>query len=189
MVEERKFYIFAVLVLAVSLSITLIFNNNSLTGYATSDSQVGNLSASVQTYMACTWSDSTLNVDFGSLLNPGTSDIEATQNDILAPGTGYNVTVSPISTSEANITILGNDLIDGANIIGIGNVTYAVSSTDANDAAMIAANSVSITTEAVNIDSGVSPGTTEHHRFWLDIPTGVVAGNYVGNYTIECTEA
>lgn len=147
------------------------------------------MSASVQTYMACTWSDSTLNVDFGSLLNPGTNDIEATDNDVLSPGTGYNVTVSSLSTSNANITILGNDLIDGANNIGVGNVTYASSSSSASDAGMVAGSSTPITGAAVNVDSGVSPGTTEHMRFWLDIPTGIVAGDYVGNYTIECTEA
>lgn len=182
-------YFIGFVIVAIAVSVFFIVDNSKLTGHATTDSQVGNLTASVQTYMACTWSDSSLNVDFGSLLNPGTNNIDATENYIQVNGTGYNVTVSPLTTALANITIVGNDLVDAAKVIGIDNVTYAVNSSDNDGANMIPGSSVPITGAATNIDSDVSPGTTEHYRFWLDVPTGTVAGNYVGNYTIECKEA
>ena len=157
-------------------------------GFATTDSQVGNLSASVQTYVACTWSDSSLDVDFGSLLNPGTDDINATDNYILSPGTGYNVTVDPLTTSDVNITISGEDLIDGSNFIGIGNITYAYGVTN-NDAGMVPSNSTSITGSSAVMAPSVASGSDIHYRFWLDIPSSTVAGSYVGNYTIQCEEA
>lgn len=173
----------------IALLIFIFTSGVDLTGHATNDAQVGNLSASVQTYIACTWSSDSLDVDFGSLLNPGTNNINATGNDLMAPGTSYNVTVSPLTTSTVNVTISGNDLIDGANVLGVGNVTWVASSTSATDVAMIEGNSIAMTGSPTNIASDAASGSTNHYRFWLDIPSSIVAGNYVGNYTINCQEA
>lgn len=189
---ERKnlHYLLGLLIVAVGMFVFGGVANFATTGYATSDSQVGNLSASIQTYMACTWSNPTLDADFGTMLNPGTDDINATENYALAgSGTGYNVTVSGLSTSNANITISGNDLVDGGNVIGIGNVTWQASLNANNDAAMVPAGSTPISGAENNIASDVNPTNTSHFRFWLDVPGTTVAGNYVGNYTIVCKEA
>jgi len=187
--RTRIYYIIIGLLLVVALLIFTFSSNTDLTGYAITDSQVGNLSAGVQTYMACVWSTPTLNIDFGNSLNPGASDINGTDNYAMSPGTGYNVTVSGLSTANANITILGNDLIDGANIIGVGNITWQASTTSATDAALVPAGSNSITGAAVDIAANIAPSSATYYRFWMDVPSSSVAGNYIGNYTIECGEA
>lgn len=178
----------SVLILAVLLIVSF-FSNESLTGHATVDSQVGNLSADVQTYVACTWSAASLAVDFGSLLNPGTDDINATENDMLSPGTGYNVTVDSLTTSNVNITISGNDLADGGNVIAVGNITWAANETDSDGINLVPGSSTSLTSSDVNLASDIAPDNTAHYRFWLDIPSQIVAGNYEGNYTMTCEEA
>lgn len=185
-----KYRIVAISFIAVAFALVMFtLSDSTMTGDATYDSHVGNLSASVQTYVACTWSADSLNVDFGNLLNPGTSDINATENYALSPGTGYNVTVDPLTTSNVDVIISGNDLIDGANVLGVGNVTWAANSTDSDGANMIPADSVSLTNGGENLATAEPSGSSVHYRFWLDIPNGVVAGNYVGNYTIQCQEA
>jgi hypothetical protein len=186
LVKNAVFILGIIMIIVGAVS---IFVGTKNTGFATSDSQVGNLSASVQTYIACTWSNSALAVDFGPSLNPGENDIEATENDALVNGTGYNVTVDPLTTSNVNISISGNDLVDGGNSIGIGNITFDSSTADADDAGMVAAGSTPVTTSAQIVQSDVASGTTAYYRFWLDVPTGTVAGSYEGNYTIQCEQA
>lgn len=184
-----KTYYFVIGFLSIAFLAFFFFSGTDLTGYATSDSQVGNLSAGVQTYMACVWSTPTLNIDFGTALNPGTNDINGTDNYVMSPGTGYNVSVSGLSTASADITILGNDLIDGANVIGVGNITWQASAVSATDASLVPAGSNPITTSAIDIATGITPGSATYYRFWMDVPADSVAGNYIGNYTIECGEA
>lgn len=181
-------------VLALALAFGAYFalsstSNVQITGLATTDSQLGNLSASVQTYVACTWSTATLAVDFGSLLNPGENDINATDNNATSPGTGYNVTSSALSTSDVNVTILGNDLVDGSNTIAVGNITWAANETDSDGSNLVPGSSTSITGSAVNVAADLTPDSTVYYRFWMDIPASSVAGTYEGNYTIECTGA
>jgi len=189
MTMGRKSIYYISIGIFIALIIFIFSSGSDLTGHATSDSQVGNLSAGVQTYMACVWSSPTLNIDFGNSLNPGTSDINGTDNYIMSPGTGYNVTVSGISTSNANITILGNDLVDGANVIGVGNITWQASTTSNIDAALVPTGSNPITGAVVDIATNIAPSSATYYRFWMDVPSDSVAGNYVGNYTIECKEA
>lgn len=164
-----------------------------ITGYATTDFQLGNLTVGVQTYIACTWSSSTLNVSFGTSLDPGSTGVNASQNYIMdgSPnnGTGYNVTVDVLSTAAADMTITGDDLIYSGNVLGIGNVSYASNSTDFNGTNMIYSGSTNITGSPVDIITNEAVGSTAWYRLWIDLPAGVVAGNYVGNYTIQCEEA
>lgn len=188
--EKNKGSVYYAIVGVFVLSILafFFFSGSDLTGYATTDSQVGNLSAGVQTYMACVWSSNTLDIDFGNSLNPGTNDYNGTDNYLLSPGTGYNVSVSGLSTSNADIKISGNDMVDGGNVIEIGNITYQEAST-ATDAGLVPAGSTPITGTPTNVATGIAPSTATYYRFWMDIPAESVAGNYVGNYTIECGEA
>lgn len=165
----------------------VLFLPVDFTGYATTDAQTGNLTVGVQTYMACTWSNPAITVDFGSSLDPGTNDINASANNMGAD-TGYNITVSALSTASADITISGNDLIDGANIILVENVTYQTGTT-ASDAAMVPSGSASINETAMEMFINKAPGTVNHYRMWIDIPSEVVAGSYQGNYTLTCAQA
>lgn len=179
----------AVLALALAFGAYFAFSaspNVQMTGLATVDSQLGNLTAAVQTYIACTWSTATLDVDFGTSLNPGDSDLNATDNNLTNPGTGYNVTVSDLSTDNVDVTILGDNLVDGANDILVGNVTWALNDTDADGANLVAVGSTALTGAGVDMATAIAPDTPLFYRFWLDIPSSTVAGNYVGNYTIQC---
>lgn len=160
-----------------------------ITGFVASDSQLGNLSVGVQTYMVCVWSSVTLNVSFGTSLNPGQNDTNATANyNQVGDGTGYNVTVDILSTSNADISITGNNLTDGANIINIQNVTWQSNSTAANGTNMVPAGSTSVNSSEVDISFNEPTNSTVWYRLWLDIPDNTVAGNYVGNYTLKCEE-
>ena len=181
------FFSFLTLVV-VFLILYYVPNQSVFTGHATTDAQSGNLSASVQTYVSCSWSSSSLDVDFGSLLNPGDEDVNATGNN-MGGSTEYNVSVGALTTSDINITISGNDLVDGGNVIAVGNITWAANETDANGANLVPASSTSLTESSVILASYVPSEDTVHYRFWLDVPLGSVAGNYVGNYTMQCEEA
>ncbi len=182
--------VLAVVVLALGIYYVSYSKQPSVTGFATSNSQLGNLSVGVQTYMACTWSAATLNVSFGTSLNPGTNDTNATANyNQAGEGSGYNVTVDSLSTSAANITILGNDLCSGANLIEVGNVTYQSNSTNLSGDNMVPSGSTAITDSAVVMIQDEPIDSTAWYRLWLDIPIDTVAGDYVGNYTLQCEEA
>lgn len=191
--KTKYFFVFSILffVFLFGFLFNYFSDNSKISGYATTDSQVGNLSVGVETYMACTWSDDALNVSFGESLDPGTNDINATENYGLVNGTKYNVTVSALSTDNADVTISGNDLVDGANNIAIGNVTWVSNTTSSDGANMVPGSSTSITGSPVDIATGVSSDGSGvvHYRFWLDLPSGAVAGTYVGNYTLTCEQA
>jgi len=174
-------------------------NEDLLTGYTVS-SQVGNLSATVATYIACTWSNAALNVTFNGTLNPGDTDKNASRNfyevfalDSNGPRhTSYNVTIDTLSNVAGNITIKGLDLISGSNAIGIGNVTWISNSTIGNATNMIPSNSIALATDydtTNKVGSSVAVGSSVHYRFWIDIPSAQVAGNYIGNYTMQCAQA
>ena len=162
-----------------------------ITGMATS--QVGNLTVGVTTYISCVWSDAALDVSFGTNLDPGTNDISATNNSVGDENnTLYNVTVDVFSNVNGNITIKGANLVSGANTISVGNVTWASNTTDANGTNMVAGNSIALTTsyDTANPIAADEPiGSTVWYRFWLDIPSGTISGNYVGNYTMQCQQA
>jgi hypothetical protein len=164
------------------------------TGFATTSSQVGNLSVGVETYMACTWSNDALNVSFGQNQDPGNNGTNATGNyniTVWDPnnGTTYNVTLADINTANADLEILGADLYSGANFFLVENVSYDTNATNASGINMIYENSVAITNSYVDMETNQAAGTDIHFRFWLDVPIGTVAGTYVGNYTQRCSEA
>jgi hypothetical protein len=182
-----------VILFALALVIVALYPQMGvgMTGFATA--QVGNLTASVATYISCTWSDEALAVSFGSNLNPGTNDINATNNYAgVGNGTSYNVTVDTLSNVKANVTVKGADLISGVNAIAVGNVTWQSNSTAANGTNMVPTGSIALTTayDTTNkIASNLAIGSTSHYRYWIDIPSGQVAGSYVGNYTMQCQQA
>ena len=115
--------------------------SGAITGYATS--QVGNFSASIATFVACTWSTPALAISFGSSLNPGNNDTNATLNyagGVPVTATFYNVTVDTLSNTNVNVTIKGDTFVSGANKITIGNVTWVSNVTTANATLMSPGN-------------------------------------------------
>ncbi len=156
-------------------------------------STLGNLSAQVSSYVSCTWSDAALNVSFGTELNPGDSDVNATRNnDQPDNGTSYNVTIDEFTNELVNITIKGDHLVSGVNIIEIGNISWASNATSSNGINMASENSHITLTDYDNltkIASNAAIGSSAWYRFWVDLPPSQVAGSYIGNYTMKCEAA
>lgn len=193
--EKVLYIVFAVILLILVLALFSFYYTKTqrITGNSITDSQVGNLSASIQTYVACTWSDESMNIGFGTNLDPGTDNINATKNyNLTEDRTAYNVTVSTITNVNVNITIKGANLISGANTIAVGNVSWASNSSDSNGTNMIPGSSVALQTDfdsGNKVGAGLIKGQTTHFRFWLDVPAAQVAGDYVGNFTQQCAQA
>ena len=156
-------------------------------------SQIGNLSAGISTFISCTWSNAALDVSFGTTINPGVNDINATQNyNQIGNGTAYNVTVDVLSNVNVDLLIKGENLVSGVNVIGIGNVSWMSNTSNANGTNMIPGNSVSLNTSYNTINKVASNrpvGSSTWYRFWFDIPQSQVAGAYNGNYSQQCQQA
>ena len=90
-----------------------------------------------------------------------------------------------------NITISGTNLKYGVNTLGIGNVTWASNKSFGNGSNMNYSNGreLFLTTDLVqSVGQSVGPGNSTFFRFWVDIPSGQIAGNYNGSYTMTCTD-
>lgn len=188
--KDVSYMVVIVLLIAVAVGVYYSGSNDQITGHATS--QLGNLSAGVQTFISCTWSDDALDVDFGSGLDQG-STINATGNNASSgAGTSYNVTVDTLTNVDVNVTLQGSDMVSGANTIGIGNVTWVSNITDNNGDNLVFTNGVAMTTSydtANPVMSDSASGTTAHYRVYLTVPASQIAGSYTGNYTQQCVEA
>jgi hypothetical protein len=193
-VSQKQLAIFTMaLLLATAIGSYGYWGKPTLTGFATS--QIGNFSANVATYLACTWSDPALSITFGSNLNPGDLDINATGNQnvtYVGNYSMYNVTVSTISNVQANITMLGADFVSGSNLIGVNNITWASNSTQGNATNLVPSSSTQLNisyNQQQKVAVAESIGSTVWYRFWLDIPNGSIAGSYTSNYTQLCSQA
>ena len=173
------------------------------TGFATSASQVGNLSVGIATSVACTWSNVALNIAFGTSLDPGTNNYNATGNYNISSGnsnpssgnnlTMYNVTVSTLTNVNVDIVMSGHDLVDSSgNRIGMTNITWNSNTTLANASNFHSETSFPMNESLDgnhNVTSDEAAGSTVWFRFWLDTPSAQVAGTYTGNYTQRCQES
>ena len=205
MVEKREaeshsntILVFALLILSLLFlyftpSMLPSMGRGAITGYATS--QVGNLTGTVATTVACVWSTPALSVSFGTTLTPGNNDTNATLNyagGVPVSATYYNVSVDSLSNSNVNITIKGEDFISGVNKIAVSNVTWVSNVSIANSTLMSPTNSI-VLTSSFNTTSpvgfNIAQPNTVWFRFYMDVPPGAVAGAYVGNYTQQCVAA
>jgi len=141
--------------------------------------------ATVNEYVAIGLSDVlAAGIPFGSL-DAGTDDNNATGNNA-GGATDYNITVS----ADTNINI---DLCikDNANLTSTGstipNVGYTwADNTTANAADMIPANSYSITTAYNKLNvTNIAKSTSDHFKFFLDIPASQAAGDYNNTVTFK----
>lgn len=193
--DVNYFVVVVVVVVVLLLAVGVFFYYNfqegtSVTGRVAS--QIGNLTASVDTYISCTWSNAALQVGFGTGLAQG-SAINATGNNIsTGDGTMYNVSVDTLTNVNVNVTIRGNNLTSGSNVIEVSNVTWASNITDNNGTNMIVGNGIPLAESydtANPLISNAAANSVVYYRFWLNVPTSQVAGAYVGNYTQLCAEA
>ena len=215
-----------ILFLALGFLIGYFFTDDGLgkvTGAATSS--VGNFTAYVVSGIACTWSNAALNVTFGYGPAPSLSQgavYNASKNfegyiGGAQIGTGvnwtlYNVTADSTNTDSVNITISGRHPQAGANILGIGNITWMSNQTNGNgsngdfvgqnfsyDAVANGFKGFNLTLETDgdpqlatrlrNFSNQLAAGSTVYYRFWLRVPGNQIQGTYVGNYTQTCTAA
>lgn len=205
-----NYNILIVLLLMFSLGFFYLYGllpDLSITGYQTAN-QVGNLTVGVATLVACTWPNAVFNISFGDSQNPGTT-VNATRNfdnpnisfagvppKDLFNGTSYNVTIAATTNVPTNITMRGRHLVSGANVIGVTNVTWASNVTRSNGTNMLPvgstlSNAINLT-DTLNtgfpVGGLLNAGSSAWWRFWLDIPAGQTAGQYVGNFTQQCAQ-
>ncbi len=109
-------------------------------------------------------------VDFG-LLDPGDTERPAEDNN-----QGYNLTIDEESNTVDQLWIKGSDLVaeeDSRYRIGIGNMSYGY---DGNEPESIG-HSFS------RVDENLEPGTRLSFNYWLDVPRGIIRGDYTGSIT------
>ncbi len=112
-------------------------------------------------------------IDFGPLA-PGDTDRPALGNDDRA----YNITVDEDSIGIDGLWVTATDLVSTADPsyrIGPSNIT-----TEADPGTR-----ENLSTDYTRIGSNIAPGTTVTTSHWLDVPTGMTAGDYNGTMTFK----
>lgn len=181
MKKERLLFIFVALFL-FSIAMFLIQNipEVKITGYAIEESTVSNVTISKSLSI-----DLSTNLSEGILFGskpPGSTNVNATHNyDGASSGSSMYVNVSVDSNTAVDFCIKSNDDLrtSGADIIGIGNETYAnnVTTTDADNPSL--SDKVSLNkTDYVKAGNNISIGSQSYFRFWLDVPAGQASGDY-----------
>ncbi len=143
----------------------------------------------VNEYVAIGMSNNlSVGIDFGSV-DPDTDDNNATHNyDGASAGTSYWINISSDSNVNIDVCVGDNESLKlGSYVIGNGNYTWVNSTTSATDAWMIVGNSTAMTTTASYTRGGedISPGNYNYFRFWLDIPKGQAAGDYINQVSFK----
>jgi hypothetical protein len=123
--------------------------------------------------LSITISTTLQNVNFGSNLNPGSYNNSAVNNS----NNVYNITCGYLA-GNCNISIKANDqLVAGITRIGPNNVTWNQANT------ITGAKRLTLVYQVINLT--LANLATQPIYFWLDVPNATVAGNYVGNFTIQ----
>lgn len=112
--------------------------------------------------------------DFG-LLDPGDRQKPAIGNDNLT----YNVSILE-NSNEADIWIKGEDLIsqeDSNYRIGIENMNYSLENLQSSSEPVQQSYSL--------LKGGIGAGNVLNTFYWLDVPTGIIKGDYKGSITFK----
>ena len=114
-------------------------------------------------------------VDFG-VLDPGEKDVAAKGNS----KSEYN-----ISFSERSCTV--DDLfIKSSPLVSVENDMYTIPPENLSvDLENSVSDSMSLTDTFKTLKSGISPGTVLSTYFFMDIPEGLITGEYRGNITFK----
>jgi hypothetical protein len=177
---------FANIVLAVvfiaAVSMLFFSNVGAMTGHATFQSTVSNVS--ISKYFAILPSPELVEgIFFGNVETLGVSDINATENNQSAnAGTLYYINVSEDSNTAVDFCLKAlTNLTAGGATIPAENETYWVeNSTNATDPNVL--NQVPIDINATGYGAPksitISEGNVSYWRFWLDVPLAQEAGSY-----------
>ena len=114
------------------------------------------------------------NTKFG-ILDPGDQDKPAIGNSNLS----YNVTV-PEESNQADLWIKATDLVsesDSNYSIGADNLSYSLENSSSS--------SDPFSTSYESLKQAVSPGSVLNSFYWLDVPTGLVEGDYGGKIYVK----
>lgn len=93
-----------------------------------------------------------------------------------------NNTGNVLAAYSINGTYLAGQT-DGSKIIGVGNVTWAITDTGSGSRASKTALAVA----PASIATDIAASLAQNVYFWIDTPTGVTQQEYRGNITIETT--
>ena len=169
-----------ILVVVVALSFFLfLFQNVNLTGFATEGSTTSNVS--IQKYLAINFgANLSEGIQFGNVATLPASNVNASHNyDGAANATTYTIDVSTDSNTNVDFCTKANQGLEnsGADIIGLGNETYAADNSTSVSVPPLSSET-SFTTSYVKAQSVTQPGNSNYWRFWLDVSAGQPTGNY-----------
>jgi len=164
----------AILLFSIAM---LVIGNLKLTGNAIST--VSNVT--ITSYLSIAMSPNLQEgILFGSVDTLPALNISASHNyDGGSSASTMNISVSSDSNVDVDLCIKANANLQnaGTDIIGIGNETYSNSTSTSSTVPGIAQN-VSLTTSYVKAGQNVLKGTSNHYRFWLNIPAAQATGTY-----------
>jgi hypothetical protein len=148
-------------------------STSNATQVASTNSSATTISIISAGTLSITLSDALANVLFGTQLNPGSQNNSALNNT----DNIYNITCSNPS-GICNISIKGNDnLVSGINTLGTSNISWNLQNSLLNKFQLKQQYSV--------INASLPNLASQSIYFWLDVPDQTVAGNYIGNFTIQ----
>ncbi len=154
--------------------------NQQLTGYQAVETTASRVQ--IQAYLAIAKSSNlSAGIDFGTIAVLPIAQANGTgnYNPITSNVTEYNITVSTDSNTAVDFCIRANAPLStagGAATIGLGNYTWANSTT--TTALVPAKFGKPINTSFQPETKGVSPGQSNHYRFWLNVSAAQEPGFY-----------
>jgi len=177
------FFFIALFIFSVAM---LIVGDYQVTGHATSGSTVSNVT--ISTYLSISMSQNLQQgILFGNVDTLPATNVNATHNyDGAASTSTMNITVSPDSNVNVDFCTMANAALQtsGGDIIGLGNESYA-NSTTTNNTIPLVTNEVSLTTGYIKSGFNVSRGGNNYYRFWLDVPATQATGTYNNTVSFE----
>ena len=141
-----------------------------LTGFATSTCST-TASAVVAEWFAVS---SPGDINFGGLVHDTTGN-NAGSNNWGSSASGYYLQLSPNSNINAKTCIKSVNW-DGPSALALANLKW--NSSTSSSSSVPGTPGSAMTTSYVTSQSSISPGDKDYYRFWMDVPSGQVAGDY-----------
>ena len=185
MSKKRINWFAIILILIIIAALILLFfqNVNAITGHATSQSTVSNVT--IQYYLSISLcSNLSSGIWFGDVSSLPATDLNGSHNyDNTYPtlnGSTYCVNISTDGNSAVDVCIKADDhLRSPANdVIGLNNETYSNFTWTTNMTHPLLGSQSSITTSYAKSSVNVGVGNWSYYRFWLDIPVAQPSGTY-----------
>ena len=191
--DETRIWLGVLLILA--LGVGMYFGVGTYgPGVATGQAVSTTSNVTVQVIISMAASPNLLNwIEFGSIATLPATDVNATDNYngggappgdstlFIAIGTDTNVAVDLCLNATAPLTL-------GQGVATISNTGYTFSnSTTTNPLGPSSTPSISLTSQKSG--QGLTAGTNNYYRFWLDVPSSTVPGNYNNSLTFTAVQA